>query len=40
MLQLVSFFFQSDTYHLYAIIAEAPAASALNDMVYSTVQAH
>ncbi|KAF1392247.1 hypothetical protein PFLUV_G00050810 [Perca fluviatilis] len=29
-----------DTYHMYSIIAEDPAASGLKDMVYSTVQPH
>ncbi|CAK6973765.1 uncharacterized protein LOC121906603 [Scomber scombrus] len=29
-----------DTYHMYATISEEPAASAVNSMVYSTVQPH
>lgn len=30
----------SDIYHVYATISEEPPASALNVMVYSTLQAH
>ncbi|XP_026162309.1 uncharacterized protein LOC113130155 [Mastacembelus armatus] len=30
----------SDVYHLYATIAEEPAAAAMTDMLYNTMQAH